>query len=84
MDKVYVVWGSTGEYSDHTEWHVKAFADEEKAKDLVLKASARARELKAKYPEYWDIPDGSNEYDPKFQSDYTGTNYGYETVPFES
>lgn len=40
---IYVVSGSIGEYSDRTEWLVKAFTDEEKAKELVVNATDRAR-----------------------------------------
>ena len=41
--KVYVVMGHTGEYSDCIDWPVKAFVSQERAADLVVKATARAR-----------------------------------------
>ena len=43
MDKVYICIGSTGEYSDHREWYVKAFANEVKCKDFVDAVSAAYR-----------------------------------------
>lgn len=77
--KVYVVMGSTGEYSDHNEWVVGAFLSEGKAKERVELASTRARELTL--PDYPYMKEGEkNEYDPEFRADYTGTNYFYYTV----
>jgi hypothetical protein len=43
MKKIYVVFGSTGEWSDKTDWLVKAFKDEEKARDLVTACAETAR-----------------------------------------
>jgi len=45
MNKVYVVMGGVGEYSNRIEWPVKAFFDERKAKRLVLNASRVANEI---------------------------------------
>lgn len=44
MDKIYVVEGSTGEYSDNTHWLVQAFRSENKAKAAVVILSQFARE----------------------------------------
>ena len=33
--KIYVVIGCKGEYSDHTEWPIKAFTDKEKASQFL-------------------------------------------------
>lgn len=87
--KVHIVIGSTGEYSDHKEWLVAAYLDEERAKKHVLEASAYAREVFAKYGEgnYLDWFDlspeertKSNPLDPGMDMDYTGINYHYETT----
>ena len=79
--KSYVVIGSTGEYSDHMEWLVAVFFSEEKAKELVVKATARANELYAgDMRNFSHIKDGQNEHDPHMQADYTGTQYSYEAV----
>jgi hypothetical protein len=81
---VYVVEGSSGdplgEYSDHTEWMVKAFTTEDAAKRFITKCSKRANELQAQYSSTYDMPKGANEYDPEMQVDYTGVNYGYAKV----
>jgi hypothetical protein len=42
---IYVVFGTTGEYSDRREWTVKAFSEEKKAKKLVKDATRRANEF---------------------------------------
>ena len=109
MTKIFIVEGSTGEYSDHSEWLVKAFRDENMAKEFTelcaaeyrrvspLKKAAE-RELMDKFeileersgPEYdklnaeWAAfladPAFKHKYDPDWQEDYTGTNYGVLTV----
>jgi hypothetical protein len=43
IEKVYVVMGSSGEYSAREEWSVVAYADEELAKAHVLAAERHAR-----------------------------------------
>ena len=84
LENVYVVYGSTGEYSDHREWFVRAFADEMKGRDFVERVSARFRELAIQYgDDRWDAPEGCNELDPHMEWDYTGTNYYLVEVPFE-
>jgi hypothetical protein len=75
---IFVVEGSTGEYSDHREWPVMAYRDEAAAKAHVEAATRRANDLKAQHA--CDIPDGANEHDPGMQTDYTGTRYYYYAV----
>jgi len=41
--KIYVVMGEAGEYSDWDKWTVKAFGDEQAAKDYVVAAQAASR-----------------------------------------
>ena len=78
---VYVVMGTCGEYSDRNEWPVVAFLSEERAKQRVVDAERRAKELEAEHPDYHDdIPDGANEFDLGMQTSYTGTTYYYLTV----
>jgi hypothetical protein len=79
--KVYVVIGLTGEYSDRDEWVVCGFTSEDKAKERVELATARARALFAEYKDsYWKEVDEKNEYDHAFKMDYTGTTYRYEEL----
>ena len=83
MTNVYVVVGSSGEYSDRTEWGVVAFISEDAAKDHVEKATKRAKELEATRPTDWTKQADhfkSNEFDPDMKTDYTGTSYYYITV----
>jgi hypothetical protein len=75
MNRIYVVMGSTGEYSDRDEWPVLAYTNERAAQNHVAKATERADELYSKYHDYYDIPVNSNEYDPDMEIDYTGTRY---------
>ena len=86
MNKVYVVMGGTGEYSDHREWAVKAFLDPDRAADLVVKASARARELVADGWRSWDddFKDVRNEHDPRMDVDYNGVRYEVMEVELDA
>lgn len=77
---IYVVIGATGEYSDREEWIVKAFRDENLAKNLVLEASARAREIQLACTDYYPSTKHENEFDPKMQMSYNGTYYNYSPV----
>lgn len=77
---IYVVVGTTGEYSDRSEWLVCAFVKEQDAKDLVVNASRRAQELAATRSSQYSIERAANEYDPKMEMDYTGTTYYYAPV----
>jgi hypothetical protein len=81
MTHIYVVWGATGEYSDHQEWPVIAYEDEQLAQEHVTKASERYRELLAQIGNNYKIPDGANEWDPNMRVDYTGTRYYIVTTP---
>jgi hypothetical protein len=77
---VYVVMGSAGEYSDHNEWPVRAFLSEQRAADLVVKASARAREVFAihdcdEFYSHREDEKFQNKYDPDMELSYTGANY---------
>ncbi len=88
--KIFIVEGNTGEYSDHQDWAVAAYLDEDLAKQHVELASVRARELYAEYDKNWeptsydDIPEGANQYDPRMRTDYTGVRYHYYDVEIRS
>lgn len=77
---VYIVMGRCGEYSDHREWPVRAFLNEHEAADLVVKATACARELGSSHYSTW-ADERRNAFDPNMQIDYTGTDYYVMDVP---
>lgn len=52
MSKIYVVVGSVGEYSDHIEWFVCAFRDQEEAQAFVVAVSAESRDIRSRIPIY--------------------------------
>lgn len=89
MRKIYVVEGSTGEYSDHCEWPVRAFVSEKKAKEFVERVSAEYRKLVNKYGNAREArfkmmeKDIKNPLDPNMQIDYTGTNYNYFSIDLD-
>jgi len=74
MPKVYVVIGTTGEYSDHTEWPVISYLDKREARKHVENATRRAKQIEMR--EDYGHPDRlQNQYDPDMRMDYTGTTY---------
>lgn len=81
---IFVVEGATGEYSDHCEWPVAAYSNEEQAKLHVQKATERAKELIAQRGDgYWGWEEKEkqlNEWDRSMYVDYTGVNYRYYPV----
>lgn len=85
---IYVVFGATGEYSDHNEWAVCGYAAEGAAKAHVALATEYAKAFEARFPyfgprfqERMDALKGANPYDPNMTIDYTGINY--YVVPVE-
>jgi len=63
--KIYVVRGTTGEYSDRNEWAVIAYRNEKEAQEFIKKAKKRAEEIFAtgNY-HFWDEKPEVNEFDP--------------------
>ncbi len=77
MNTIWVVFGTTGEYSDRDEWPVRAFYSKSNAERLVAAATARANEIFASE----EYQSGVNPYDPEMKMDYTGTTYYVVEVP---
>lgn len=82
--KIYIVKGSTGEYSDNQEWLVAWYKEERLARKHCELADKEAKviyiDCESKLISYWNIPSGSNKYDPNMMTNYTGTNYSVEEV----
>lgn len=87
--KIYVIQGTTGEYSDRDEWLCFAVNSEARAKEIVEEYTREAKAIEARtkldkdHPDYlyprtrhgeWPHPD------PKFGLDYTGTDYCYAEI----
>ena len=71
MKKVYVVMGSTGEYSDHQEWMVAAYFNEALAAKRVVDCD---RAASARFVDRFKNCD-PDPLDPEMRLDYTGTKY---------
>lgn len=76
----YVVWGTTGEYSDRSEWQVAAYTNKGQAEAHAAKLNELVAPIK---DTYWSGEGRrfKTEYDPKFSMDYTGTKYGVVELP---
>lgn len=82
---IYVIIGSTGEYSDRDEWLVRGFSTEEKASQFTQRANDMSKEIEremVRQGTYWYDKDkiGERPLDPNFRIDYTGTEYHCEKV----
>jgi hypothetical protein len=78
IGSVFLVVGSTGQYSDHTEWNVMAYPTEEQAnahRDAAQVVADSHKELARNY----DF-DFKNPHDPQYAIDYTGTSYRVEMI----
>lgn len=74
--KIWIVEGTSGEYSDQDQWIVCAYRSKERAEDVAANATRRADEIQKNRKRYEPIPDGANEFDPKMRmGGYTGTEY---------
>lgn len=85
--KVYVVFGQTGEYSDHSSWPVRGFLTREKAEDFDFMATKWARGWMERHENNryrQEARDDRPAHDPGFRSDYTGTDYYTIEVEVES
>lgn len=51
MTTLYVVMGSSGEYSDRSEWMVAAYADQPKAQEHVARVTRALAEFRAQRPD---------------------------------
>lgn len=77
QNEIWVVEGSTGEYSDSIQWPVAFYFSHKEAQiavEFLSKMKDTARSLLR------DGSDGSEiafmkQFDPRFRADYTGTNY---------
>ena len=80
-EKIWMVGGTTGEYSDRSEWVVDAWRSEEEAQARVTHLNTRMLELgmntkKFRYsPAYEKAMEEMRKTDIAFQNDYTGTEY---------
>lgn len=88
MATIYVVTGSTGEFSDYQEWSVCAFTKEILAVSFVeglttalskLGASSESGDVKSNLTlsDRAKIAEEMNDLDPQCRVDYTGTRYFY-------
>jgi hypothetical protein len=86
---MFIVIGTTGEYSDRTEWYVAAYWEESKAKEHALKAKQRTARIVSVFGDEYNAkkarregdPGAENPFDPCWECDYTGTDYCVVEVP---
>ena len=79
MKKVYIVVGSTGEYSDYSEWNAKAFFDKERANALLDKL----RHIIDETTGMAELEKKLRAIDKKAYVDYTGILYRIDELEVE-
>ena len=83
MRTIYVVRGTTGEYSDFTFWDVRAFFDESAAIALMTLLNNWCIENKLDDRGNYRSIYGKPPEDPGFKNYYTGTTYGVIPIPMD-
>lgn len=76
MKSLWIVYGQSGEYSDHREWSVCGYPTEELAKRHAALAQARAAELYRRDRGWCNIPDGANQFDDQMGTYASDVEYG--------
>ena len=84
-EKIWMVGGTTGEYSDRTEWVVDAWRSEAAAQARVVELKRFMQEigcgrdrddyLRGGWQEREKRDEEMRKHDPGFQQDYTGVEY---------
>lgn len=85
MERIWIVMGSTGEYSDRREWPVIAFTSEDAAKERIAALDVRMQQIPQEWrDDRWEhevkIKEHMAPLDPNFSMDYTGTSYFFYEV----
>jgi len=84
--KIYLVVGTTGEYSDRSDWPVRAYLSEDNAKRHRDAASTWAAKFFREHPHKRHSAEiqalmRACPHDDHFQMDYTGTEYEIWEAP---
>lgn len=86
MKEVFIVYGSTGEYSDRSEWAAAVVETEDDAKAYVTALEQQYQRIPRKLHEnryrHEDKMKAIMTLDPEFSADYTGTSYFYGRAQF--
>lgn len=85
---IYLIYGETGEYGDHTEWDYGYTTSEQKAQEMTQFLNSKLLELglQGKYiADLWEKQRENRQlfedtYDSNFRLDYTGSYYRYRSI----
>ncbi len=82
MKTIYIVCGTSGEYSDRTDWVVKAFASEARAKEFcallqatIERIQSAIRDRAKTFAEERALEEEMKRLDPKIESFWYDTTY---------
>ena len=77
--KIWIVFGQTGEYSEHEEWTVNAYRSEEAAQARILQLGALKRQGRTTLDRIL-LMRSHKLGDPGYSEEYTDTTYYYSAV----
>ena len=80
--KIWIVFGQTGEYSDHIEWMVTAYKSKRKAENRTKKLD-KIKLQGNTYVARKRLMDAHPQGDLQYQEDYTDTTYYLDSVELE-
>lgn len=79
MATIFLVSGSTGEYSDYSQWTVRAFSTREAADAFAAKANAWLKERRfhrdGPLADFEVRDEAESDFDSELRVDYTGSDY---------
>lgn len=79
--QIYLIVGESGEYSDTTNWYVKAFIDKRKAQRWLKNCEKDAKKWEEDRKNDYISPEhGWSKYDPEMYMSYTGAQYNIVEV----
>lgn len=85
MNRVWVVYGSTGEFSDWTVWIVAVYSNEEQAREHARLADEYSKDVAEQADNDWEYDvskaQAENPYDRGCRIDYNGATYNVQEHP---
>lgn len=86
--KIFLLTGTSGEYSDRSDWNIRAFAEKSGAEVLKarleeIETRKRAFRSDMEYEKAYALDEERRALDPKGQYDWDSTDYMIEEIELE-
>lgn len=85
---IYLLTGQSGEYSDRSDWNIRAFVEKDGAQALKtrleeIETRKRALRSDGEYRAAEDLDEERKTIDPKGESEWGSTDYAIEEIELE-